>query len=141
MSLWLMRVFLLLAVLVSVFYVRPFGGDNNIMALVFGVVFGVLVILAEFHIRKLEVKSLLGAVVGAFIGAIGANMISLVISRMNFDSLTADVTHILILIAMIYLGLICGAYGGNRIKWTPTGGIFTKIPAVKPAKFLTPASS
>jgi uncharacterized protein YacL len=136
MNLWLLRAFLLAVVLVSVFYIRPFGEDNTIIALMLGTVFVVLVILIEFHIRKLEVKSLLGAAVGAFVGAVGANMISLVIARMNFDSLTADTTHILILVAMLYLGLICGVYGGGRIKLAPLSGLFVEDSIRKTSKIL-----
>jgi len=136
MNLWLMRAFLLVVVVVSVFFISPFGEDNRIMALVSGAVFGVLVILAEFRIIKFEIKSMLGASVGVLIGAAGANMISLVVSRMSVDPKAATVTHVLVLIVMVYLGLVCGAYGGNRIKWTPSSGIFSEDSIRKTSKIL-----
>ena len=135
MNIWLLRAFLLAVVIVSVFSFNPFGQDNGIITLVLGAVFGALVILAEFLINKLEIKSLLGAATGILIGAIGANMISLVIARIGFLG-TGAIIHILVLIAMIYLGLICGVYGGNRIKMTSSGGIFTEDGIRKTSKIL-----
>jgi uncharacterized protein YacL len=138
MNIWLVRAFLLVVVLLSVCYVHPFGEDsfNLVLAVVFGAVFGILVILAEFWIRKLETKALLGAAVGAIAGAVGANMISLVIARMSIAPQTMAALHILILIAMIYLGLVCGVYGGSRFKWAPSNGIFSEDSTHKTNKIL-----
>jgi len=136
MNIWAIRAFLLVVVIVSVFSVSPFGEDNRIMALALGAVFGILVILAEFRVNRLEVKSLLGAAIGVLIGTIGANMISLVVARISFDLRTAAIIHILILIAMIYLGLIGGIYGGSRIKWTASGGMFSEDSLRKTSKIL-----
>ncbi|MCL2877311.1 MAG: PIN domain nuclease [Acidobacteria bacterium] len=138
MSLWLMRAFLLVVVLFSVFYVHPFGEGNFNLAvsLVVGTVFVVFVVLAEFWIRRLEARPLLGAAIGALVGAIGANMISLVVARMGFNPHTTAVSHILILIAMIYLGVVCGVYGGKHIKWTASSGIFSEDAIRKTSKIL-----
>jgi uncharacterized protein YacL len=152
MNLWLMRAFLLVVVLVSVFKVHPFGEDgfHLIWELVFGAVFVVFLILAEFRIRRLEIKSLIGAAVGAIIGVIGANLISLVVARVYLAPAAAvvnpgvrivapeiaAVTHVLILVAMIYLGLICGAYRGRHIEWAPFGEIFSKDSIRKTSKIL-----
>jgi len=136
MNLWVLRAFLLVVVIVSVFLINPFGEDNRIMALVSGAVFVVLVILAEFRISRLEAKSLLGAAFGVLVGAIGANMISLVIARMSLEPRIATLIHILVLIALIYIGLICGIYGGGRIKWTPSTGIFSEDSIRKTSKIL-----
>ena len=139
MNLWLMRACLLVVVVISVFCINPFGEDNWIMELVFGAVFGVLVILAEFRIIKFKLRSLMGAAIGVFVGAVSANMISLVVSRMMLGldhPKTSAVIHMLVLITMVYLGLISGVYGGNRIKWTPTGGFFSEDPIRKTSKIL-----
>ena len=138
MNHWLMRGFLLAVVLVSVFYACP-PGESNLhltISLILGAVFGVLVILAEFQIRRLEASSLLGAAAGALVGAIGANMISLVVARMSFDARTTAIVHTLILIAMIYLGLACGVYGGKYIKWTSSGGSSAEGSIRKTSKIL-----
>ena len=108
-----MRAFLLVVVLFGVFYVHPRGESdfNLIVSLASGAVFVILVVLAEFWIRRLEAKSLLGAAAGAIIGALGAYLVSPVIARMDFDPQAAAVSHILILVAMVYLGVVCGVYG------------------------------
>lgn len=134
-----MRGFLIAVVLVSVFFAYPFGdgGFNPAVSLIFGIVFGVLVIMAEFHIRKLEVSSLLGAAVGVLIGTIVANMISMVVARMGFDMQTmGTIVHTLILIALIYLGLACGVHSGKHIKWTAPGGLFAEESIHKTNKIL-----
>ena len=133
MSLWLMRAFLLAVVLFSVFFVHPFGEGNFelIVPIVLGIVFVVLVVLAEFWIRRLEAKSLLGAVIGALFGAVGANMISLVVARMGFNPHAAAVSHIMILIAMIYIGVVCGVYGGKHIKWAAPSGFFSSEDTIR----------
>ena len=136
MNIWLMRAFLLVVVVAGVFSISPFGEDNWIMALVLGAVFGGLIILAEFRVVRFEIKSLLGASAGMFIGAVFANMISLVVARMDFDPKTAAVIHMLVLAAMVYFGLVCGIYGGNRIKWTPSNGIFSEDSIRKTSKIL-----
>ena len=133
MNLWLMRAFLLVVVLLSVFFVHPFREDGSELAvsLVSGAVFAILVVLAEFWFRRLEAKLMLGAAIGALFGAIGANMISLVIARMGSSSHTTSVSHILILIAMIYLGVFCGIYGVNNIKWTASSGLFSSEDSIR----------
>ena len=145
MNLWLMRAFLLLAVLFSVFCARPFGSDGSGLALslVVGAAFGILVILVESRIARLELKSMAGAVLGVFAGAIGANMISLVLTRsiQSADGAihgadNVNVIHILILIAMIYIGLACGTYCGTRIKWSAGGGLFSEDSTRKTSKIL-----
>ena len=135
MNLWLLRAFLVVVVIVSVSF-SPFGENNMILAPVIGAVFGVLVILVESRISRLEVKSLAGAAAGVLLGAIGANIISMVVARMGFKSEPAAVVHILILVAMIYIGLICGLYSGNRIKWSLSGGIFGEDSVRKTSKIL-----
>jgi len=131
MNFWLLRAFLIIVVIAGVFSVCPFGEGNLIITLVFGAVFGGLVVLAESRIGKLDAKSLLSAAFGALIGAIGANMISMVIARTDFDPRVADIIHILILIALVYIGMICGVYGGGRIKWTPSAGMFSEDSSIR----------
>ena len=138
MNLLLMRVFLLAVVFAGVFFISPFGENNfnPAVSLVCGAVFVILVILVEFWVRRLETKSLLGVVIGALVGAFGANMVSMVVARMSMDSSTMSAAHILILIAMVYLGVICGVYGGKHLKWTPGSGFFAEDNIHKTNKIL-----
>ncbi|MDR0842365.1 MAG: TRAM domain-containing protein [Acidobacteriota bacterium] len=128
MNLWFIRAFLLLVILISGFIIRPFGNGIADLAttLVFGVVVGALVIVAEFKIRQLEIKSLLGAAGGALLGIIGANLISLMVARMHFENpQTATFVQILILVVMVYSGLICGVHRGSGLNLSQFGEFFS----------------
>ena len=128
MNLWLIRTLLFAVILISGFLFHPFGdgNTNQFWDLAFGVVFGILVVVVEFRIRQLEIKSLLGAAGGALIGIISANFISLVVARMYFGQpQTATFVHILILAAMTYIGLICGIHRGSNLNLSQFGEIFS----------------
>ena len=136
-----MRVFLVVFVFAGVYFVRPpFSNDahNPIVSIVLVIVFGGLVILAESRLRKLEIKSLLGAAVGALVGAAIANMISMIVARMHAEAPMPAIiaSHVLILIGMIYLGLVGGIYGGSHIKWEASSGLFTEDSIRKTSKIL-----
>ncbi|MDR1728728.1 MAG: TRAM domain-containing protein [Acidobacteriota bacterium] len=127
MNIWWMRVFLFLVILISGYLIHPFGQEpaGLASALAAGVVVGVLVVVAEFRIRQLEIKSLLGAMGGALIGVIGANLISLVVARMQLEKPTAAFVQILILVVMTYGGLICGIHRGNSLNLSQFGALFS----------------
>ena len=136
MDLWIIRALLFAAILVSGYYVRPFG-SNLPLTISFSATLGVVILLAEMRIRRLSVKTLLGAAVGSILGIIGASLISLVIGRMNFaHTETETFIQILILILMTYLGLISGANKGEYLDLTALGGIFSDSTSRKTSKVL-----
>lgn len=136
MDLWIIRVFLFAAILISGFYIRPFG-SNLIATLSFGVAFGFIILLAEFRIRKLSLKTILGAALGSLLGIVGASLISLVISRMTFSHpQTETFVQTLVLILMTYMGLIAGANKGEYLDLTSLGGIFSDNAMRKISKVL-----
>ncbi len=89
MDLWLIRALLFAAILVSGYYVHPFG-SNLRLTISFSAALGFIILLAEMRIRKLSLKTLLGAALGSILGIIGASLISIVISRMSFAIGYAD---------------------------------------------------
>ncbi len=136
MDLWLIRALLFAAILVSGYFVRPFGTDIP-LTISFSAALGVIILLAEFRIRRLSLKTLLGAAIGSILGIIGASLISLVIGRMNFaQPQTETFVQILILIFMTYLGLIAGANKGEHLDLSVLGGIFSDGAARKISKVL-----
>ena len=136
MDLWIIRAFLFAAILASGFYIRPFG-SNLPATLAFGVSFGALILLTEFRIRKLSLKTILGAALGSLLGIIGASLISLVVSRMTFSHAeTETFVQILVLILMTYVGLIAGANKGEYLDLTSLGGIFSDTSMRKISKVL-----
>lgn len=136
MDLWIIRVFLFAAILISGFYVRPFG-PNIYLTFVFGIVFGLVILFVEYRIRALSLKTLLGGAVGSLLGIIGASLVSLVVGRMNFvHPETETFVQILILILMTYIGMLSGAGKGEFLDLTSLGGIFTDSALRKSCKVL-----
>jgi uncharacterized protein YacL len=136
MDLWIIRALLFAAILVSGYYIRPFGPDR-ILTLSFSTVLGFIILLAEMRIRKLSLKTLLGAALGSILGIIGASLISIVIGRMSFaHSETQTFVQLLILILMAYVGLVSGANKGEYLDLSSFGGFFTDSSVRKFCKVL-----
>ena len=57
MDLWIIRALLLAAILVSGYFVRPFG-SNLLLTVLFSVALGGIILLAEMRIRRLSLKTL-----------------------------------------------------------------------------------
>jgi uncharacterized protein YacL len=136
MDLWIIRALLFAAILVSGYFVRPFGSDFS-LTVIFSVILAVIILLAEMRIRRLSLKTLLGAAIGSILGIIGASLISLVIGRMSFSHpQTETFLQLLILILMTYLGLISGANKGEYIDLASLGGFFSDNVSKKTSKVL-----
>ena len=135
MDLWLIRALLFAAILVSGYYVHPFG-SNLRLTISFSAALGFIILLAEMRIRKLSLKTLLGAALGSILGIIGASLISIVISRMSFAPDTQTFVQLLILILMAYVGLVSGANKGEYLDLASFGGFFTDNTVRKSSKVL-----
>jgi len=136
MDLWIIRALLFAAILVSGYYVRPFGSDL-ILTFSFSAILGFVILLAEMRIRKLSLKTLLGAAFGSILGIIGASLISIVIGRMSFvHPQTETFVQLLVLILMTYVGLVSGANKGEYLDLSSFGGFFSEGASRKLAKVL-----
>ena len=104
MDLWIIRALLFVAILVSGYFIRPFGtGVTNLqLTLIFSACLGLIIILVEMRLRKLSPKTLIGAAIGSILGIIGASLISLVVGRMSFESETQTFIQLLILMHTVY---------------------------------------
>jgi uncharacterized protein YacL len=136
MDLWIIRALLFVAILVSGYYVRPFG-DNLILTFSFSAILGLIILLSEMRIRKLSLKTLLGAALGSILGIVGASLISIVIGRMKFaHSETETFVQLLVLILMTYLGLVSGGQKGEYLDLSSFGGFFNDSSSRKSSKVL-----
>ena len=135
MDLWIIRALLFAAILVSGYYFNPFG-SNRILTLSFSAVLGFIILLAEMRIRKLSLKTLLGAALGSILGIVGASLISIVIGRMTFDKSTENFVQLLVLILMAYVGLVSGANKGEYLDLASFGGLFSDSSIRKSCKVL-----
>ncbi len=124
MDLWIIRFLLFCAIVVSGYVVRPFQLDIP-LSLALSAGLGLLVILVELRVRKLSLKTLIGAALGSILGIIGATLVSLIIDHMTLDEATANFSQILILILMAYVGLVLGADKGEYLDLSGFGGLLT----------------
>jgi uncharacterized protein YacL len=136
MDLWIIRALLFAAVLVGGYFIRPFGTDTR-LTLIFSGILAIIVILAEMRIRRLSLRTLLGAAVGSVLGIIGASLISIMIGRMNFvHPQTETFLQLVVLLVMAYVGLVAGANKGEYLDLTILDGVLTDSPQRKSAKVL-----
>jgi uncharacterized protein YacL len=129
MDLWIIRILLFIAILICGFFERPLHIDSEpygtAVNLVLSGAIGILIIFFESRIRKLSLKTLVGAAVGSILGIIGASLISLIIDHVKVSESTSNFFQVLILILMAYVGLVLGANKGEYLDLSGLGGFFS----------------
>ena len=136
MDLWVIRALLFAAILVGGYFIRPFG-SNQLLTYIFSAALGLFIVIVEIRIRRLSLKTLLGAALGSILGIIGASLISIVVGRMSFmNSQTETFVQLLVLILMTYVGMVSGANKGEYLDLTSFGGMFSDSNARKSCKVL-----
>jgi uncharacterized protein YacL len=123
MDLWIIRFLLFVAILVSGYIVRPFGLQTP-YAIALSAALGILIVFVELRVRRLSLKTLVGAALGSILGIIGATLVSLIIDHMRLDEATGNFSQLLILILMAYVGLVLGAEKGEYLDLSGFGGLF-----------------
>jgi uncharacterized protein YacL len=142
MDLWIIRIFLFIAIVLSGIFVQPFHLDSLPesyhlpLSVLLSAALALLVIFAEIRVRALSLKTLIGAAIGSILGIIGASLISLVIGRMRISSPVETFAQVMVLILMAYIGLISGANKGEYLDLSALGGIFSDRGARKSQKVL-----
>jgi uncharacterized protein YacL len=142
MDLWIIRVFLFIAILLSGLFVRPFhleGLPQNLqipLTLLISAILALLIVFAEIRVRLLSLKTLIGAAVGSLMGIIGASLISLVIGRMQVSPRVETFAQVMVLVLMAYVGLLSGAAKGEYLDLSALGGIFSDRTSRKSTKVL-----
>lgn len=124
MDLWIIRFLLFLAIVVSGYIVRPFHLETP-LTLALSATLGLFIILVEMRVRRLSLKTLVGAAIGSILGIVGASLISIIIEHMMLDKATANFSQMLVLILMTYVGLVLGANKGEYLDVSGLGGLFT----------------
>jgi len=142
MDLWVIRIFLFAAILLSGLFLQPFHLDalpepwHLPINLLLSVLLACVVIWTEIRVRMLSLKTLIGAAIGSILGIIGASLISLVIFRMQVSPAVETFAQVIVLVLMAYVGLITGAAKGEFLDLSALGGIFTDRAARKSTKVL-----
>ena len=115
MDLWIIRALFFGAIIASGTFVHPFDLDIY-RSLALSAVLGLIIILAESRIRRLSLKTLIGAALGSILGIIGATLISSIVGRMQLEKGTENFAQAVILMLMTYIGLISGANKGEYLR-------------------------
>jgi len=123
MDLILVRL-LFVALLAGVcFFLHPFG-IAGWMSAAAGALSACAVIVFEFRVRALNLRRLVGAVVGSVLGILGAALFCLVLRGALQPGATSAVLQIFVLLLMTYVGLLVGASKGDLLNPAALGTVF-----------------
>ncbi|MGB8890325.1 MAG: PIN domain-containing protein [Candidatus Korobacteraceae bacterium] len=123
MDLVLIRVLFVLVTALACFELQPLGLGRWVAAAV-GALIGAAVILFEYRLRQVSLKRLIGAVIGSFLGIVGAYLFSLVIRNSISPGPTQSFLQLFVMLLMAYVGLVVGAGKGDLLNLAALGGIF-----------------
>lgn len=130
------RALLILALIFASYHLRPFHGSSAASALL-GAVLGILFVICEWRLQKVNVTRLIGAAVGLTAGIFAALMVSHLLSLTSVEKHTVSYVQVALLIFLAYLGAVIGAAKGNLMNPAALGGIFAgDAPVAKSRKIL-----
>lgn len=122
-DLFLVRgVFIVICVLTG-WHFHPFG-LTAVTGAIFGFVFAVFFILAEIRLRRISLRRLIGAAVGAILGILAALLIHLVVDRTSIPVESKSFLGIGLVLVMAYIGILLGANKGDMLNLQAFGGLF-----------------
>lgn len=132
MDIWIVRTLLVAVLTYAAVAFQPVTGGIWANAL-FGLGLSGAVLLFEMRIRRLSLKTLVGALVGSITGILGATLISLVISRMTAIPVgPGTFLQVLIILLMAYVGLVVGGDKGNLLNVKVLEAFFEPDRAIGP---------
>lgn len=136
MDAWIIRALFTFLLTWAAFSLKPLDQGATLLNGLVGFIFALGIILFEIRLRRLSLKTLIGALFGSIMGIIGATLISLVISRMTAIPMgTGSFLQLFIIMLMGYTGLMLGADKGNLLNMKLFENLFTTdrqgIPAYK----------
>jgi uncharacterized protein YacL len=102
--------------------IRPF------LSALFGGIIALFIIAFEMRVRRVSLKTLIGAAIGSILGILGAFLIGVLISIQKEAAVSAEMqTFLTISLAffMGYIGLMVGAAKGEYLDLSVLGGIFS----------------
>ena len=115
---WAVRLALISSTVVLCYTLAPFG-FQGLPAAGLGFLVAMVILLAEFRMRRAEISGLMGGTVGAVLGLLSALLITLVISRTTEPEPTKTFFEFTSLFALGYLGLVVGSRKGHDFRHIP----------------------
>jgi len=136
MDLILLRL-LFVALLAGVcYFFHPFGLNGWVSAGAGAAAAGAVIIF-ELRVRALNLRRLIGAVVGSVLGIFGAFLFCLVLKSAPLSPASSAALQIFVLLLMTYVGLLVGASKGDLLNPAALGTIFSgEKPTRRTAKVL-----
>jgi uncharacterized protein YacL len=119
----LIRLFLIVFVAFTCYWLRPFGADETINAII-GAVLGGAIIIFEWRLHRVSLKRLIGAAIGSVLGIFGAYLFALIIHNSFAEGRFRSFLEIMVMLLMAYVGLTVGANKGDLLNLSALGGVF-----------------
>jgi len=117
------RLFFVVVVAVTCFFLEPFGLRPSLNAAA-GLLVGLALVFFEWKLRGVSLKRLIGAAIGSILGICGAYLFALVIRSAVPAGRMQSFLQILVMLLMAYVGLIVGANKGDLLNLAALGGVF-----------------
>ena len=122
-NLLVLRIFCVLVLGASAWYLKPFGLSAQTAALCGGLI-GLAIVLCEIQVRKITLKRLIGASIGALIGLVAAYLVCLVLARaVPANTTTLPFLQLMLLLCLAYVGLLVGSSKGEMLNLSALGGV------------------
>jgi len=125
MDTWIVRFLFIIILGYASYLLYPLGQKYTVYNILVGIILALGIIIFEIRLRRLSLKTLIGALIGSIMGIIGATLISLVLSRMIAPPGVASFLQIFIIMFMAYVGLMLGADKGNLLHLKTFETLFT----------------
>ncbi|HEY9126441.1 MAG TPA: TRAM domain-containing protein [Acidobacteriaceae bacterium] len=124
MDLILLRV-LFVGLIASVcFFLRPFGVSGPAGAICGALASGAVIVF-ELRVRALNLRRLIGAVVGSVLGIFGASLLCMVLRAALPPGPSSAAIQVFVLALMTYVGLLVGTSKGDLLNPAALGTVFS----------------
>ncbi len=123
-DLLILRIVFVLLLAGASFSLHPFDLDP-LVAVGGGAACGLAIVVAEYRIRQITLKRLLGAAAGSILGILAAYLVALILGlAVPGNSSTVSFLQLGTLLFMAYCGLVVGAAKGEMLNLAAFGGVF-----------------
>ena len=122
-NLLILRIFCVLVLGASAWYLKPFNLPPQVAALGGGLI-ALAIVVCEVQVRKITLKRLIGASIGALLGLVAAYLVCLVLARaVPGSSATLPFLQLTLLLGLGYVGLLVGSSKGEMLNLSALGGV------------------
>jgi len=125
---WLLRGALFLAFVLASIHFQPLELSVEASALL-GAGLALVVVLLQMQLERVSLRRLIGGVVGALAGLLGALLVSVVLGHTTMALAPRSFTSVTALLVLTYLGLALGAAKGEMLNLDAFGGVFSGEPS------------